>query len=222
MIKMLRRLIFAAGLLASLSGFATAGAGETRADLQKGAALYHRYGCYGCHGYSGAGSTSSGPALVDRGFDAAHISAYVRAPRGVMPPYRAAVLGDADLTLIAAYIGALHSTRTVAQLPQLARLLPATTAMPSATLVSATTAAGGDEGRALFGKNCAGCHGADGSGGFGPSLLDEAHKRSAAQIQALILQPPPGMPKLSPMPIAPSQLPALADYVRLLGAKAAH
>jgi mono/diheme cytochrome c family protein len=41
---------------------------------------------------------------------------------------------------------------------------------PPAAPAAAVDAAGGVDGAAVFGDNCAGCHGGDGSGGLGPRL----------------------------------------------------
>jgi mono/diheme cytochrome c family protein len=41
---------------------------------------------------------------------------------------------------------------------------------PPAAPAAAVEAAGGVDGAAVFGDNCAGCHGGDGSGGIGPRL----------------------------------------------------
>jgi mono/diheme cytochrome c family protein len=40
----------------------------------------------------------------------------------------------------------------------------------------------------LFGKTCAGCHGADRAGKIGPSLLGVGSRYSAAKIERIILQ----------------------------------
>jgi mono/diheme cytochrome c family protein len=190
--------------------------GPSREQNQAGAALYRQYGCYGCHGYSGAGSSSSGPTLADRGFAAAHVFDYVRQPRGVMPPYHEGSLSDADLRTIASYVATMRATVPVARIAELTRRLPKGEPTAMATAAPAIN----PQGAALFGANCAGCHGDAGTGGFGPSLLDEGHKRSVAQIEALIHQPPPKMPKLSPDPIPAAQVRPLAAYVAALGAGA--
>jgi mono/diheme cytochrome c family protein len=41
---------------------------------------------------------------------------------------------------------------------------------PPAAPAAVVEAAGGVDGAAIFGDNCAGCHGGDGSGGIGPRL----------------------------------------------------
>jgi ubiquinol-cytochrome c reductase cytochrome c subunit len=200
-----------APLLLGVAGIAIAA--DTGHDQPKsGAALYQRYGCYGCHGYSGAGSSSSGPTVADRSFDAGHVFDYVRRPRGVMPPYHKPSLSDADLQTIANYVVSMHAAVPLARIPQLTRLLPKGATVAGAT---AAPAAGTADplGAGLFRTNCAACHGATGAGGIGPSLLDEGHTRSVAQIAALILQPPAKMPKLSPDPIPEAQLRPLAEYV---------
>jgi ubiquinol-cytochrome c reductase cytochrome c subunit len=196
-----------APLLLGMAGIAIA-AGPGRERPKSGAALYQRYGCYGCHGYSGAGSSSSGPTLADRGFDAVHVFDYVRQPHGVMPPYHKGALSDADLQAIANYTASMMASVALARIPQLTRLLPKATSAPMATTAPANLL-----GATLFKTNCAGCHGATGAGGIGPSLLEEGHTRSVALIEAFILQPPAKMPKLSPDPIPEAQVRPLAEYV---------
>ncbi len=77
--------------------------------------------------------------------------------------------------------------------------------------MTAKTAA---DGEALYQRNCAACHGAAREGGIAPSLVNEGKKRNAAAIAALILNPPNGMPKLSPDPLSKGDVDAVAGFAR--------
>jgi mono/diheme cytochrome c family protein len=92
------------------STFAQAPAGSSKsaetapgnADLGK--QLFKKYGCYECHGSHGQIASRSGPALAPDliPFDA--FSAYVREPKGSMPPYVARVVSQKDLADIYAFL----------------------------------------------------------------------------------------------------------------------
>jgi mono/diheme cytochrome c family protein len=192
---------------ATLVTIGAAAAPDRKAGARGGAALYQDYGCYACHGHSGVGGLSSGPALAGRRLTAEHVVAYVRSPKGVMPPYRKGVLSDADLHEIARHVVAMPGARPVAQIPKLARLLPVGGATAGRPQTAAPSAA------AQFQAHCAACHGSAGEGGAGPALTGESAKRSIEQTAALIRRPPPAMPTLTPDPIADRDVPALAAYV---------
>lgn len=105
-------------------GVAAARAGASP-DLARGKALFVADGCYGCHGRVGQGSPMTGPALHPLPLPHDVAIAYVRRPGGVMPPYSAAILSDADLSLIVTYIEALPKTRAASDIPLLSRFAPA-------------------------------------------------------------------------------------------------
>lgn len=207
---MVRAIAWAALGAASLFFLAGSG-GAQKADPQTGKALYERFGCFACHGHAGGGGMTAGPPLAGRGFDADYIAKYTRAPKGVMPPYRSSVLSDAQLAAIARHIVSFPGAKFYTQVPKLARLSPkplTSKPLPGDTRPSPAR---------QFAANCAMCHGAAGQGATAPGLLQEAGKRSVEQTMALLRQPPNGMPKLTPEPIAEDELPALAQYVHQLG-----
>ncbi|HLK64571.1 MAG TPA: PQQ-dependent dehydrogenase, methanol/ethanol family [Bryobacteraceae bacterium] len=75
-----------------------------------------------------------------------------------------------------------------------------------------------DLGKRQFETRCAGCHGADGTGGgHGPAIVDVARPRAATReaVRALILSgtPDAGMPAFR---VSPAESSALADYVMRL------
>jgi mono/diheme cytochrome c family protein len=84
---------------------------------------------------------------------------------------------------------------------------------------SQTVAAAGDptKGEAIFGANCASCHGAQGSGGgIGPSLKGERSRKDTAAAITWIKNPQPPMPKLYPSPLSEKDVADVAAYVESL------
>lgn len=67
---------------------------------------------------------------------------------------------------------------------------------------------------AMFSRKCAGCHGANGGGGLGPSLAG-VEAKGDAEIRARIRDgsPTKGMPAFGTT-IAPAELDALVEYVK--------
>jgi cytochrome c551 len=89
-----------------------------------------------------------------------------------------------------------------------------TDAAPTASSQAEADAAKGAE---LFAKvGCASCHAADGSGGVGPNLHGEKHKKNLAAAIAWIENPQPPMPKLYPSPLSTADVRDVAAYVETL------
>src|SRR5258708_6157847 len=65
-------------------------------DAKNGQKLYLTHGCSPCHGLAGQGS-SAGARLAPRPAPLARFLQYPRQPTGVMPPYTAKVISDAEL-----------------------------------------------------------------------------------------------------------------------------
>jgi cytochrome c551 len=85
---------------------------------------------------------------------------------------------------------------------------PATTPVPTST----ASAGGGTtsiDGAALYAQNCAGCHKADGSGGFGPDLRGET---DVAEVTAHVRDGGSRMPAFGDK-LTAAQIQALAEYV---------
>jgi alcohol dehydrogenase (cytochrome c) len=74
----------------------------------------------------------------------------------------------------------------------------------------------GAHGKAVFGQYCAGCHGATGEGGVGPSLKGEAARKSLAEATAFIKEPKAPMPKLYPAPLTDKDVAEVAAFVETL------
>lgn len=75
-------------------------------DPSKGKTLFSKYGCYECHGTQGQGTTA-GARLAPKPIALAALIAYVRAPKGQMPPYTTKVVSDAELADIRAYLASI-------------------------------------------------------------------------------------------------------------------
>jgi hydroxylamine dehydrogenase len=67
-----------------------------------GAELYIAKGCLGCHGASGRGGV--GPPLADTKLTRDAFLAQLRHPRGIMPPFPATIVSDAEAREIQAYL----------------------------------------------------------------------------------------------------------------------
>lgn len=76
------------------------GPGAMMGDAGRGKALYATQGCAACHGDSGQGG--AGPALPGHTED--QVRKQVRVPRGTMPAYAPAQMGDQQIADIAAFI----------------------------------------------------------------------------------------------------------------------
>ncbi|MBZ5675808.1 MAG: cytochrome c [Acidobacteriia bacterium] len=84
----------------------------------KGKALFSKYGCYECHGTQGQGTTA-GARLAPKPIALAALIAYVRQPKGQMPPYTAKVVSDADLADIRAYLASIPDPPPAKNIPLL-------------------------------------------------------------------------------------------------------
>jgi len=84
------------------------------------------------------------------------------------------------------------------------------------TVVQAAEDAPSDPGKAkaVYARNCALCHGANGGGGVGVSLKKLAERRSDAEIEAQIKEPKGAMPKLYPNAVTDADLHGLVDYLK--------
>jgi len=73
-------------------------------QIERGRQRFVAVGCWQCHGYEGQGG--AGPRIGPNPMPLPAFLAFVRAPGGDMPPYREAVLSNADLTDIHAFLAA--------------------------------------------------------------------------------------------------------------------
>jgi len=75
-------------------------------NAESGKRLFLKIGCYECHGTVGAGALT-GPRIAPKPLALPAFRAFLRKPSGGMPPYRAAVLSDAEITDIHAYLSSV-------------------------------------------------------------------------------------------------------------------
>jgi ubiquinol-cytochrome c reductase cytochrome c subunit len=89
--------------LAAMAAGLVAGLGSVSSASEKGKQLYVTHGCWQCHGFVGQGGIA-GPALAPKVMPLEAMNGFVRNSNRAMPPYREAILSDADLTEIHAYL----------------------------------------------------------------------------------------------------------------------
>jgi mono/diheme cytochrome c family protein len=88
-------------------------------DKKNGERLYVKNGCYQCHGYQGQGGLA-GARLAQTKLTLAAFTAFVRnPPSGGMPPYRAKVMSDQELSDVYAHILTFPTPPPVANVPLL-------------------------------------------------------------------------------------------------------
>src|SRR5215470_1751107 len=73
-------------------------------NVAKGKKLYLDKGCWTCHDYEAQGG--NGPRLSSTALPLRAFTAYIRSPRGTMPPYLAKVISDADVADLYAFLQA--------------------------------------------------------------------------------------------------------------------
>ena len=71
-------------------------------SADEGKAAFVRHGCYECHGFAGQGG--AGKTLAPNPLPYGAFAEIVRNSATAMPPYRQAILSDADLASIYAYL----------------------------------------------------------------------------------------------------------------------
>ena len=106
-----RNLLFAAALLSAPAALAAGSA-------EKGKTAYVKHGCWQCHGFAGQGGVT-GPKLAPNPLPLEALSAFVRNTRGAMPPYQSAILSEADLADIHAYLQSLPKAPDYKSIPLL-------------------------------------------------------------------------------------------------------
>lgn len=89
-----------------------------KGDLLKGKQLFSKYGCSECHGTMGQG-TSAGARLAPKPIALPALIAYVRGPKGQMPPYTAKVVSNAELADIRAYLATIAEPPSAKSIPLL-------------------------------------------------------------------------------------------------------
>jgi mono/diheme cytochrome c family protein len=175
--------------------------------------------CASCHGKQAQGAV--GPALVGKG--ATLVQKTVRSGRGIMPAFSVNLLSDEDLTDMTLYLASLSPTTapvatakppspTSGTVPS----SPSVTAKPTAPATSTAPADPVAQGKELFetragGVGCAGCHGADASGAFGPNIRGA----TAQQITTALNK----VQAMTFMKLTNDEINALAAYLKTLPPK---
>ncbi len=183
---------------------------EPSRDVAAGSALFMKNGCYECHGTVGQGNRNAGVQLAPHTLPLAALTQQLRKPRGEMPPYSTALLSDADVGKIHAYLSSISDGKHAAQI---ALLSDVTNGNASAGIANDPLAAG----RIVYAQNCTGCHGASGvGGGIGPALVNEKARKDLAATIAVIKNPKMPMPALFPKTLSERDVAAVAAYVQSL------
>jgi mono/diheme cytochrome c family protein len=108
--------ILSFSLLAVAAGQAAGGG-----DAANGKRLFMTFGCYECHGTTGAGGGVAGPKLAPDPLPFAGVKAKLRTASGRMPVFSEAVLKDAELADIYAYLQSIPAGRSAKEIDLLAR-----------------------------------------------------------------------------------------------------
>src|SRR5882672_9207775 len=88
------------------------------ADPQKGKIAFEKNGCWQCHGTVGQGGAAGKP-LAPKPMPLEAFSVFVRHSNGPMPPYQKAILSDADLADIHAYLLSIPQGKDYKSIPLL-------------------------------------------------------------------------------------------------------
>jgi len=119
--RLVRSTLRTLGLAALAAGLALGSSAALAAgDAAKGKENFMKYGCWQCHGTVGQGSPVSGPKLAPDPIPLEAMSAFIRNSNRTMPPYREAVLPDADLADIHAYLSSVPKPADYKTIPLLA------------------------------------------------------------------------------------------------------
>ena len=100
---------------AATVAFSAAGAAG---NPEKGKTAYVKHGCWQCHGFVGQGGMS-GVKLAPNPMPLDAFSAYVRNTNRSMPPYQKAILPDADMADIHAYLQSIPAGKDYKSIPLL-------------------------------------------------------------------------------------------------------
>ncbi len=161
---------------------------EDLARAQLGSEAYTQV-CASCHGAAGEGG--AGPVLIGTDVPAGVVATVISEGAGTMPGFGASLANDELEAVI------FFTRRLVAGL-----------AVPGAPEVDATL---------LYADLCAVCHGAEGEGGAGPTLLDGG--LSDEELATIIADGQGSMPGFGEE-LSPDDLSALVDHVRSLSGEA--
>ena len=106
------------GLAALAAGLILGSALNASADPEKGKMLFVKNGCWQCHGFVGQGGIA-GPKLAPEPMPLEAMRNFVRTSNRSMPPYREAILPDADLADIHSYLASIPKAPDPKSIPLL-------------------------------------------------------------------------------------------------------
>lgn len=106
------------GLVAIAAGLVL-GLGSASSASEKGKQLYIKHGCWQCHGTLGQGGGVAGPAIVPNVMPLEAMANFIRNSSRAMPPYREAILSNADLAEIHAYLTSVPKSPDPKSIPLL-------------------------------------------------------------------------------------------------------
>ena len=90
-------------------------------NAANGRRVYLADGCFYCHGTTGAGGGIAGPRLAPNPLPLEGVKAKVRTASGRMPVYSPAVLKDAEIADIVAYLQSIPQGKEAKDIPALNR-----------------------------------------------------------------------------------------------------
>jgi mono/diheme cytochrome c family protein len=90
-------------------------------NADNGKQLYMRDGCYECHTTVGMGGGNAGPKIAPNPIPLEGIVAELRHPRQNMPQYSEAVISDAEIADIRAYLATIPDGPHAKDIPELNR-----------------------------------------------------------------------------------------------------
>jgi mono/diheme cytochrome c family protein len=112
------RVVLRVGCALFVAGLVVMHGQANAASAENGKRLFVKVGCYLCHGTQAQGG-AAGPRLAPDPMPFEALSAFVRTTSREMPPFREAVLSDADLADIYAYLQSIPKPPDPKSLPQL-------------------------------------------------------------------------------------------------------
>lgn len=104
--------------LAALAAGVVVGTLASASASEKGKQLYVKNGCWQCHGFVGQGGIA-GPRLAPNPMPVEAMSSFVRNSNRAMPPYREAILPEADLKEIHGYLASIPKAADAKSIPLL-------------------------------------------------------------------------------------------------------
>ena len=112
--------LWTAGVNAQTAPATQTAAAAPAGNAENGKALFKKNACYQCHGYEAQGGTA-GPRLGPGPIPFRGVLAYVRSPRGEMPPFTDKVMSDRELADVYAFLQTRPRPPAVSSIPLLAR-----------------------------------------------------------------------------------------------------